>query len=74
MEFGAPRTTDFPHLRQPLALEVWKSIVESIDLGSKITILTNGPLTTLAKIILVDTNSSSIIQVSVDPRALVVRE
>ncbi|GKD93989.1 inosine/uridine-preferring nucleoside hydrolase domain-containing protein, partial [Tanacetum coccineum] len=32
------------------------------DLGSKITILTNGPLTTLAKIILADTNASSIIQ------------
>ncbi|PWA50607.1 inosine/uridine-preferring nucleoside hydrolase domain-containing protein [Artemisia annua] len=62
VEFGAPRTTDFPHLRQPLALEVWKSIVESIDLGSKITILTNGPLTTLAKIILADTNATSIIQ------------
>ncbi|GKD23592.1 inosine/uridine-preferring nucleoside hydrolase domain-containing protein, partial [Tanacetum coccineum] len=62
VEFGAPRTTDFPHLRQPLALEVWKSIVESVDLGSKITILTNGPLTTLAKIILADTNASSIIQ------------
>lgn len=64
MEFGAPRTTDFPQLRQPLALEVWNSIAKSADLESKITILTNGPLTTLAKIILADTNASSIIQVT----------
>ncbi|KAI3703627.1 hypothetical protein L1987_73819 [Smallanthus sonchifolius] len=62
VEFGAPRNTDFPQLRQPLALEVWKSVVKSLDLGSKITILTNGPLTTLAKIILADANASSIIQ------------
>ncbi|KAJ0859105.1 putative inosine/uridine-preferring nucleoside hydrolase domain, ribonucleoside hydrolase [Helianthus annuus] len=54
VEFGAPRNTDHPQLRQPLALEVWKSIVKSTDVGSKITILTNGPLTTLAKIILAD--------------------
>ncbi|KAK1417849.1 hypothetical protein QVD17_26983 [Tagetes erecta] len=60
VEFGAPRNTDFPQLRQPLALEVWKSLVKSNDLGSKITILTNGPLTTLAKILLA--NASSIIQ------------
>ncbi|KAM0070421.1 putative inosine/uridine-preferring nucleoside hydrolase domain, ribonucleoside hydrolase [Helianthus debilis subsp. tardiflorus] len=62
VEFGAPRNTDHPQLRQPLALEVWKSIVKSTDVGSKITILTNGPLTTLAKIILADANASSIIQ------------
>lgn len=64
MVFGAPRTTDYPQLRQPLALEVWKSIVKS-NHGSKITILTNGPLTTLAKIILEDPNASSIIQVRI---------
>ncbi|XP_071737310.1 nucleoside hydrolase 3-like [Rutidosis leptorrhynchoides] len=62
IKFGAPRTTDFPKLRQPLALEVWRSIVKSVDLGSKITILTNGPMTTLAKIILADTNANAIIQ------------
>ncbi|KAL7601597.1 hypothetical protein Lser_V15G22695 [Lactuca serriola] len=62
VEFGAPRTTDFPQLRQPLALEVWNSIAKSADLESKITILTNGPLTTIAKIILAVTNASSIIQ------------
>ncbi|KAL4565005.1 hypothetical protein LXL04_029086 [Taraxacum kok-saghyz] len=62
IEFGAPRNTDFPQLRQPLALEVWSSLVKSIDPGSKITILTNGPLTNLANILLSDANSSSIIQ------------
>ncbi|KAI7725151.1 hypothetical protein M8C21_013897, partial [Ambrosia artemisiifolia] len=62
VEFGAPRNTDHPQLRQPLVLEVWKSVVKSIDIGSKITILTNGPLTSLAKIILADANASSVIQ------------
>ncbi|KAL8209918.1 hypothetical protein R6Q57_006650 [Mikania cordata] len=62
VEFGAPRDTDNPQLRQPLALEVWNSTVNSLDLGSKITILTNGPLTTLANIVLADANASSIIQ------------
>ncbi|GJV07797.1 inosine-uridine preferring nucleoside hydrolase family protein [Tanacetum coccineum] len=62
VEFGAPRNTDFPQLRQPFALEVWRSLVKSIDDGSKITVLTNGPLTNLANILLSDTNSSSIIE------------
>ncbi|GJZ69006.1 inosine-uridine preferring nucleoside hydrolase [Tanacetum coccineum] len=62
VEFGAPRNTDFPQLRQPVALEVWRSLVKSIDDGSKITVLTNGPLTNLANILLSDTNSSSIIE------------
>ncbi|XP_076959229.1 nucleoside hydrolase 3-like [Bidens hawaiensis] len=62
VEFGAPRDTDFPQLRQPLALEVWRSLVKSIDDGSKITILTNGPLTNLANILLSESNASSIIQ------------
>ncbi|CAI9284950.1 unnamed protein product [Lactuca saligna] len=62
IDFGAPRNTDFPQLRQPLAVEVWKSVVEYIDHGSKITILTNGPLTNLANILLSDTNASSIIE------------
>nr|XP_043630386.1 uncharacterized protein LOC122601710 [Erigeron canadensis] len=62
IEFGAPRNTDSPQLRQPLALEVWESLVKSIDHGSKITILTNGPLTNLANILISDKNSSSIIE------------
>ncbi|KAL5768411.1 hypothetical protein ACOSQ2_015194 [Xanthoceras sorbifolium] len=61
VEFGASRDTDHPELRQPSAVDVWKSIVESLDPGSKITILTNGPLTNLAKIIHLE-NSSSVIQ------------
>lgn len=38
--------------------------MKSLDSGSKITILTNGPLTNLAKIVLSEKNLSSIIQVS----------
>lgn len=64
MKHGAPRDTDNPELRQPLALEVWESVVKTLDPGSKVTILTNGPLTTLASIILSKNNTSSLIQVS----------
>nr|POE48164.1 non-specific ribonucleoside hydrolase rihc [Quercus suber] len=60
--YGAPRNTDHPELRQPLALEVWESVVETLDPGSKITILTNGPLTNLANIILSKKNTTSFIQ------------
>ncbi|KAM4126681.1 hypothetical protein ACJW30_02G033000 [Castanea mollissima] len=52
---GAPQ-------KQPLALEVWKSVVNTLDPGSKITILTNGPLTNLAKIILSEKNTTFIYQ------------
>ncbi|KAF8401588.1 hypothetical protein HHK36_012533 [Tetracentron sinense] len=62
VKYGAPRDTDHPELRQPLALEVWKSILETMDPGSKITILTNGPLSNLAEIILSEKNMSSVIQ------------
>lgn len=62
VKFGAPRDTDNPELRQPLALEIWQSVSKSLNPGEKITILTNGPLTSLANIILADKNSSSIIQ------------
>ncbi|XP_031113183.1 uncharacterized protein LOC116016884 isoform X2 [Ipomoea triloba] len=48
---GAPRDTDHPQLRQPLALQVWESVVKSLDPKSKITILANGPLTNIAKIV-----------------------
>ncbi|XP_042939252.1 uncharacterized protein LOC122274274 [Carya illinoinensis] len=62
VKYGAPRDTDHPERRQPLALEVWKSVVKSLDPGSKVTILTNGPLTNLAKIILSEKNTTSLIQ------------
>ncbi|KAJ6319192.1 hypothetical protein OIU76_014509 [Salix suchowensis] len=64
VKYGAPRDTDHPELRQPLALEIWESIVRTLDPGSKITILTNGPLTSLAKIIQNENNTRSVIQVS----------
>ncbi|KAL6581838.1 hypothetical protein OROMI_005852 [Orobanche minor] len=62
MKFGAPRDTDHPELRQPLALEVWQSVIKSLDPGSNVTILTNGPLTNVAQIILADKNMISPIQ------------
>ncbi|KAL7178031.1 hypothetical protein ACSBR2_031232 [Camellia fascicularis] len=62
VKFGAPRDTDHPELRQPRAQEIWESVLKSLDSGSKITILTNGPLTNLAKIILSSKNTSSLIQ------------
>ncbi|KAJ4834108.1 hypothetical protein Tsubulata_039172 [Turnera subulata] len=61
VKYGAPRDTDHPEHRQPLELEVWQKAVKSLEPGSKITILTNGPLTTLAKIVL-SKNFSSVIQ------------
>eukprot|EP00268_Persea_americana_P016416 TRINITY_DN17783_c0_g1_i6.p1 TRINITY_DN17783_c0_g1~~TRINITY_DN17783_c0_g1_i6.p1 ORF type:complete len:889 (+),score=153.08 TRINITY_DN17783_c0_g1_i6:229-2895(+) len=61
VNFGAPRDTDHPELRQPLALEVWHSTVKTVEPGQKITILTNGPLTNLANI-LSEKNSISMIQ------------
>ncbi|XP_030534956.2 uncharacterized protein LOC115744019 isoform X2 [Rhodamnia argentea] len=61
MRFGAPRNTDHPEFRQPLAVDVWKSVVKSLDPAAKITILSNGPLTNLASIIHLK-NSSSVIQ------------
>lgn len=63
MKFGAPRDTDHPELRQPLAMEIWDSVVGNMNQGSKISILTNGPLTNLARIILDRTNLTSLIQV-----------
>lgn len=63
MKFGAPRDTDHPELRQPLAMEIWESMLQSLKPGSKIIVLTNGPLTNLAKVISVK-NISSRIQVN----------
>ena len=65
VKFGAPRDTDHPELRQPLAQEVWDSVLKSLDSNSKITVLTNGPLTNLAKLITSNKKASSLIQVSV---------
>ncbi|XP_019701763.1 nucleoside hydrolase 3-like isoform X2 [Elaeis guineensis] len=62
VKFGAPRNTDHPELRQPLAMEVWQSITRELNPSDKITLLTNGPLTNLANIVLSDENASSIIQ------------
>ncbi|KAL2534574.1 inosine-uridine preferring nucleoside hydrolase family protein [Abeliophyllum distichum] len=62
VKFGAPRNTDHPELRQPLGMEIWESVVKSLDPGSKVTILTNGPLTNIAKILLADKNLTSPIQ------------
>lgn len=64
VKFGAPRDTAHPELRQPSALDVWKTITKSLNPGDKISILTNGPLTNLAQIILSDDNiTNSVIQV-----------
>ncbi|CAI9118672.1 OLC1v1020268C1 [Oldenlandia corymbosa var. corymbosa] len=62
VKFGAPRDTDHPELRQPLAGEVWQSVLKSLDPKSKVTILTNGPLTTLAQIVASGQNMTSVIQ------------
>ncbi|XP_019462539.1 PREDICTED: uncharacterized protein LOC109361521 [Lupinus angustifolius] len=65
VKFGAPRDTDHPELRQPLAMEVWESILETTEPKSKITVLTNGPLTNLAKVVSVKNISSRIQEVYV---------
>jgi len=64
VKYGVLRDTDHPELRQPLALEVWESAVKSLKPGSKITILTNGPLTNIAKIVLAGENMTNAIQAS----------
>ncbi|KAH1102618.1 hypothetical protein GYH30_036922 [Glycine max] len=65
VKFGAPRNTDHPELRQPLVMEIWESILQTMETGSKITVLTNGPLTTLAKVVSVKNISSRIEEVYV---------
>ncbi|MED6156932.1 Nucleoside hydrolase 3 [Stylosanthes scabra] len=64
-EFGAPRDTDHPQLRQPLAMEIWDSILQTTNPASKITVLTNGPLTNLAKVVSLSNISSRIQEVYV---------
>ncbi|KAK9088468.1 hypothetical protein Scep_027550 [Stephania cephalantha] len=63
VKYGAPRDNDHPELRQPLAFEVWQSISKLMKPGSKITMLTSGPLSNLPQIILKDKNASSLIEV-----------
>jgi len=63
MEFEAPQDTDHLNFRQPLAMEIWESVLQTMEPGSKITVLTNGPLTTLAKVVS-QKNISSRIQVT----------
>ncbi|KAG5023924.1 hypothetical protein JHK82_019817 [Glycine max] len=63
--WGAPRDTDHPELRQPLAMEVWDSVLQRTKPRSKITVLTNGPLTNLAKVVSVKNISSRIQEVYV---------
>ncbi|KAG9457505.1 hypothetical protein H6P81_002013 [Aristolochia fimbriata] len=62
VKHGAPRDTDHPELRQPLALEVWDLVVNSLKPGKKITLLSSGPLSNLAEIIGSDKRTSSTIQ------------
>ncbi|KAH9621220.1 hypothetical protein KSS87_004134 [Heliosperma pusillum] len=62
VKFGAPRDTDHPELRQPLALEIWANVSRTIPFGTKITVLTNGPLTTLSKILASDKHARFKIQ------------
>jgi len=62
VEHGAPRNTDHPELRQPLAFEVWQSIKKQLGPSEKITILSDGPLTNLANIVLSDRSASSVIE------------
>lgn len=63
VKHGAPRDTDHPERRQALAFEVWQSVTKAVYPKEKITILTNGPLTNLANILLSDKNATSVIQV-----------
>ncbi|KAK8468931.1 hypothetical protein PHAVU_006G159400 [Phaseolus vulgaris] len=58
---------DFPRSpkRQPLAMEIWESVLQTMEPGSKITVLTNGPLTTLAKVVSQKNISSRIQEVYV---------
>ncbi|KAM0948563.1 putative inosine/uridine-preferring nucleoside hydrolase domain, ribonucleoside hydrolase [Dioscorea sansibarensis] len=58
----SPRRYTVEDDRQPSAMEVWQMISRSIDQNNTINILTNGPLTNIANIILSDENASSVIQ------------
>lgn len=62
VKFGAIRNTDHPELRQPRAQEIWQNISNKLMPGKKVTILTTGPLTNMANILLSNTNSTSKIE------------
>jgi inosine-uridine nucleoside N-ribohydrolase len=64
MKDGTPRDTAHPEMRQPLAFEVWQQVIAELRPTDKITVLTNGPLTNIANIILYDTKAKSMIEVS----------
>ncbi|KAK4283568.1 hypothetical protein QN277_000505 [Acacia crassicarpa] len=65
VKYGAPRNTDHPELRQPLAMDVWESALQKVEPGSKVTVLANGPLTNLAKVVSVKNMSSRIQEIYV---------
>ncbi|XP_047181038.1 uncharacterized protein LOC124847568 [Vigna umbellata] len=65
MKFEAPQDTDHLNFRQPLAMEIWESVLQTMEPRSKITVLTNGPLTTLAKVVSLKNISSRIEEVYV---------
>lgn len=48
VEFGAPRNTDHPELRQPKAQEVIEDVLKHLNRNSKLSILSAGPLTNIA--------------------------
>ncbi|CAJ2634443.1 unnamed protein product [Trifolium pratense] len=58
-------TAENPELRQPLAMEVWESVLQTLKPGSNVTVLTNGPLTSLAKVVSMKNISSRIQEVYV---------
>ncbi|KAJ0977595.1 hypothetical protein J5N97_013069 [Dioscorea zingiberensis] len=62
VDHGAPRNTEHPELRQVSAFEVWQSIKKAVYPKDKITILTNGPLTNLANVLLFDDNAGAVIK------------
>ncbi|KAL2341190.1 hypothetical protein Fmac_009130 [Flemingia macrophylla] len=59
--YTSENSMNHPELRQPLAMEIWESVLQTMEQESKITVLTNGPLTNLAKVVS-DKNISSRIE------------
>ncbi|KAJ7542809.1 hypothetical protein O6H91_09G013000 [Diphasiastrum complanatum] len=56
VKFGAPRTTDHPELRQPLANEVLLNVFSSLNSKAGVTILSSGPLTNIATLLLANSS------------------